>query len=73
MKFLAAFIKEHFGAVLGAAIGLIIAILMLTIGFWPVLLIVLFSVLGAVIGGAENIRRLVSTGVKSFFDKLFNK
>ncbi len=73
MKFLASFIKEHFGAVTGALIGLIIAVLMLIIGFWPVVLIVLFTALGGVIGGSKYIRRIVPAWIKSFFDKLMNK
>ena len=66
-----AFCKEHRFAILLTVIGLVIAIFLMTIGFWRTILLVfvvgLFLVLGVLLdkNGPE--------GVRDFFSKLFSK
>jgi len=55
---------------LGAAIGALLAVLLLTIGLWKTLFIALFALIGAFFGGVRNkldaVRRLIN---RSFPEK----
>jgi len=53
----------------GIVIGLAIAILFLTIGFWRTLLIAVCAGIGAFLGTHENVRKAISM----FFENLFTR
>ena len=65
------FCKEHRWTVLLVCIGLVFAILFMTIGFWRTLLLVLLVGAAFVIGMLLD--RNGVDGVKAFFAKLFSK
>jgi uncharacterized membrane protein len=44
------FIKEHIGKIAGMAIGLILAVLFILVGFWNTLVIVVFVTTGFYLG-----------------------
>ncbi len=69
MKSVLSFIKEHRGPVFGVSLGLVIAILLLTIGFFPTLLITICVTLGYFIGSSKKFR----DAIKTFFVALKNK
>ena len=52
------YLNRNRGALLGCAVGVVCAVLFLTIGFFPTLLIAVMGGLGALIGFNKNIRRL---------------
>ena len=68
MDALVEFILRNKNIILGGLIGLVLAILFITIGFWKTILVVIFVVLGALIGGFPIIRKKIS----EFFSKLFS-
>lgn len=49
-RFLNLIWEEHRGKTIGVAIGLVAAILFLSFGFWKTLFIIIFIVLGYIIG-----------------------
>ena len=51
------YLNKNRGALLGCAVGVVCAVLFLTIGFFPTLLIAVMGGLGALIGFNKNIRR----------------
>lgn len=51
-----------------AVLGLIVAVLLLTIGFWKTLLIVLCCLVGAFIGGVKDKRAFIR-GILSVFSR----
>ena len=67
------FIKEHLALIIGALTGFVIAILFLLIGFFPTMLILLLTGIGAVIGGIPFIRKYISTWFGNLLEKLYNK
>lgn len=73
MKTFASFIKEHTGALIGAVAGLIIGVLILTIGFFPVLFLCLLAGFGALIGGVPGVRQLLNKWLGGLFGGLLNK
>ena len=62
MNALKEFFENHKSAIIGGFVGLVIAILFLTIGFFATLLIVVLVLLGAVLGKQE-----FRLKVKAFF------
>jgi len=62
------YIKEHLTRVIGTAIGLIIGVLFLTIGFWSTLLLALCTFAGYFLSGGEESRLKIFT----FFNKVYN-
>jgi len=58
---------------IGLSIGLLIAILFLTIGFFQTLLLILFGGIGAFIGAYEPVRNLIVNWFKSIINNIFNK
>lgn len=50
------YIKEHLTRIIGAAIGLIIGVLFLAIGFWSTLLLALCTFAGYYLSGGEESR-----------------
>lgn len=61
------YVKNHAGVFIGTGIGILIAILLLTVGFWPVILILVLGAIGAIIGGIPAVRRAFG----SLFSNLF--
>ena len=61
------FFRKYKSVIIGAGIGLVLAVLMLTIGFFKTLLIILLGGVGALIGGVPVIR----DRIKDLFEKLF--
>ena len=73
MKSVLSFIKEHKGAVFGVSLGLLIAILLLTIGFFPTLLIAICVTLGFFIGSSKKFRDAIKAFFVSLKNKIFNR
>jgi len=63
--------KEFWGkykaVIIGALAGIVLAVLMLTIGFFPTLLIIILGGVGAVIGGVPAIREKIGGWMKALF------
>ena len=57
--------------IVGAFIGLVIAILFLTIGFFATLLIIALVGLGILFGAFPELWRRISRGISAFFKKIF--
>ena len=70
MKKLSAFIKEHFAMFFGASVGFIIALLFIILGFWRTMLILLFTSVGAVIGGIPAVRSAIVEWADRIYEKL---
>lgn len=64
------FIKEHLPIVLGASIGVLMGILLLTIGFFPTLLLIILGGLGALLGAYPGIYRAIGAWLHNVFGKL---
>lgn len=65
------FCREHKWTILLVAIGLLLAILFMTIGFWKTLLLILVIGIFGLLGFLLD--KNGAAGVKAFFDKLFAK
>lgn len=62
-------IQAHLYALVGGALGLIVAVLFLTLGFWRTVLIVVLVALGAGIGALADRGRRLWDVVARFFPK----
>ena len=62
-------IRAHLYALVGGALGLIVAVLFLTLGFWRTVLIVVLVALGAGIGALADRGRRLCDVVARFFPK----
>ena len=62
-------IRAHLSALVGGALGLIVAVLFLTLGFWRTVLIVVLVALGAGIGALADRGRRLWDVVARFFPK----
>ena len=62
-------IRAHLYALVGGALGLIVAVLFLTLGFWRTVLIVVLIALGAGIGALADRGRRLWDVVARFFPK----
>ena len=60
-------IRAHLYALVGGALGLIVAVLFLTLGFWRTVLIVVLVALGAGIGALADRGRRLWDVVACFF------
>lgn len=60
---------ENSGLFWGIAIGLLVAILFLTIGFWATILIALCVGIGAFLGSRPDIRTLIGNWFTGLFTK----
>ena len=65
--------QAHLPLLIGTGPGLLIGILMLTIGFFPTLLLLICGGIGALIGGIPVIRRLIMGWIERLIDKIFHK
>ena len=62
-------VRENKGLFIGMCVGLAIAILFLSIGFWATLLIVVLMGAGAYLGGNPQARDNISSWFTSLFKK----
>lgn len=62
-------IFKHKGAVLGGLLGLIIAVLILIIGFWKALLVLLLVGIGIVLGMAIDGNNMIKNSMDRFKSK----
>ncbi len=60
------FILNHKGAVIGGAVGFVMALLILIIGFWKAFLVLLLIGAGVLIGMATDGNNIIKTGVNKF-------
>ena len=67
------FIQGHFSLLLGLSFGLLVGILMLTIGFFSTLLLVVCGGIGALLGGVPALRRVIAGWFSQLFEKLTHK
>ena len=63
-------IRAHLYALVGGALGLIVAVLFLTLGFWRTVLIVVLVALGAGIGALADRGRRLWDVVARFFPNI---
>ncbi len=65
-----AFIRQYFYTILGAALGLVIAILFMTLGFWRSMLVLVlmggFGYLGHWLDGGPRFQRFVDDIMENF-------
>jgi uncharacterized membrane protein len=64
-----AYYPKHRNAIIYGGLGFIVAILILTAGFWPVLLVVLLTVAGTLYGRYQD----GNVKVQTFFNHLFRR
>ena len=62
------FVKKNISTIVGAASGLILGILFLSIGFFQTLLLIVFSVAGGCIGAFPAVRQVIGSWFKNLFD-----
>lgn len=62
MRVIWEFIKEHLKIFIGATAGLLVGILMLTLGFWPTLLLSLTTATGALLTYAGETANFCARG-----------
>lgn len=63
------FLKKNRTTLIGAGVGVLIAVLFLTIGFFPTLLLAVLGGAGAIIGAAPSVREIVKNWFMKFFTK----
>lgn len=68
-RFLAWAIDNHPGKLIGTSIGLVLGLLMVTLGFWRTLVLVLFTILGFVLGKRQDDNQLITTWLERNFKK----
>ncbi|HZK85418.1 MAG TPA: DUF2273 domain-containing protein [Desulfosporosinus sp.] len=68
-RFLVWAIDSHPGKLFGTSIGLLLGLLMVTLGFWRTLILALFAVLGFVLGKRQDDHKSITT----WFVRKFNK
>ena len=69
MEAFRSWIRENKGLFIGMCIGLLVAILFLTIGFWATLLIFVCVGVGAYLGSHPQVRESISDWFTSLFKK----
>ncbi len=69
MEAFRSWIRENKGLFIGMCIGLLVAILFLTIGFWATLLIFVCVGVGAYLGSHPQVRKSISDWFTSLFRK----
>ena len=65
------YIKEHIKVFIGGAVGLIVGLLMLTLGFWATLLLVITTSLGALFIGKPEARDTARAWAIGIFRRIF--
>ena len=67
------FLAKYKAVIIGAIAGIVLAVLMLTIGFFPTLLLLVCVGIGALIGGVPPVRSWITGQITKWLDKLINK
>lgn len=62
-------LDNHPGKLLGTSIGFILGLLFVTLGFWRTLVLVLFAVIGFVLGKRQDEHKDLSAWVERTFNK----
>ncbi|MFZ3132259.1 MAG: DUF2273 domain-containing protein [Desulfosporosinus sp.] len=62
-------IDNHPGKLIGTSIGLVLGLLMVTLGFWRTLLLALFAILGFVLGKRQDEYKTITTWLERSFKK----
>ena len=68
-RFLVWAIDNHPGKLIGASIGLVLGLLMVTLGFWRTLVLVLFTVLGFGLGKRQDEHQSITIWLERNFKK----
>lgn len=61
------------GVIIGALIGLILAVMMLAFGFFPTLLIAFFVGVGAALGAMPKVREALKLWASGLIEKFFKE
>ena len=67
------YFNRHRSVIIGAAIGLLVGILFLTIGFFPTVLLARLGGIGALIGALPTVREVIWNGIIHLIEKIFHK
>jgi len=62
-------IDHHPGKLVGTSIGLVLGLLMVTLGFWRTLVLALFVTLGFVLGKRQDDNKSITTWLERKFKK----
>ena len=68
-RFLVWAIDNHPGKLIGTSIGLVLGLLMVTLGFWRTLVLALFAILGFVLGNRQDDYKSITTWLERNFKK----
>ena len=68
-RFLVWAIDNHPGKLIGTSIGLVLGLLMVTLGFWRTLVLALFAILGFVLGKRQDDYKTITTWLERNFNK----
>ena len=68
-RFLVWVIDSHPGKFIGTSIGLVLGLLMVTLGFWRTLALALFAVLGFVLGKRQDDYKSITTWLEKNWKK----
>ncbi len=66
-RYISDFVNENPGKTVGAASGLVLGVLILTFGFWKTVVIILFIILGFIIGKMIDDGDAAIGAIKNFF------
>ncbi len=67
------FVDKNKGWLFGAVAGILVAVLMLIIGFFPTLLILICATVGGIISSFSVIRQTISSWIKGLMYKIFGE
>lgn len=62
-------INNHPGKFIGTSCGILLGLLMVTLGFWRTLIVALFAVLGFVLGKRQDDHQDITTWLEKNFNK----
>lgn len=62
-------LDNHPGKLMGTAFGLILGLLMVTLGFWRTLVLVLFIAVGFILGKRQDDHKDISTWIEKTLNK----
>ena len=68
-RFLVWAIDNHPGKLVGTSIGLVLGLLMVTLGFWRTLVLVLFTMLGFVLGKRQDDDNSITIWLERIYKK----
>ncbi|MBQ4061613.1 MAG: DUF2273 domain-containing protein [Christensenellaceae bacterium] len=67
------FLNKNKRVLIGGGIGLLVGILMLTIGFFATLLLILLTGIGVLFGARPDLFNTIKAAVTALFRKIFKK